>query len=85
MNIGLTIDQLILDGLDLLPHHRPHLQAAVEAELSRLLTTNGLGASLQGGGAIPTLAAGSIQVEAGHDPTALGQQIARAVYGGLSR
>lgn len=85
MNINLTIDNLILNGLDLPPHHRPHLQAALETELSRLLTADGLGASLQSGGAIPALSAGSIQVEAGHDPTALGQQIARAVYGGLSR
>ena len=85
MNINLTIDNLILDGLDLPPHHRSHLQTALETELGRLLTERGVGASLQRGGAVPSLPAGSIQVDQNNGPTALGQQIARAVYGGLNR
>jgi hypothetical protein len=84
MNINLTINQLILDGLDLPHHQRPDLQAAVETELSRLLAERGLGTYLQAGGAVPSLSAPAIQVT-GNDPATLGQQIAQAVYGGLSR
>lgn len=84
MNINLTINRLILDGLDLPTHHRPDLQVAVETELSRLLTEQGLGSHLQAGGAVPSLSAEAIQLEGSHDPTVLGQRIAQAVYGRLS-
>jgi hypothetical protein len=83
MNINLTIDQLILDGIDLPNHQRPDLQAAVEAELSRLLAEQGVGPHLQARGAVPSLDAEVIQLTS-NDPATLGQQIAQAVYGGLS-
>jgi hypothetical protein len=85
MNINLTIDQLILDGIDLPVHHRPHLQTAVEVELGRLLSEGGLGASLRGGGAVPGLSAPSVQIDSSGDPTEMGHQIAQAVYGGLAK
>ena len=44
-NIHLHIERLILDGLPIERAQGPHVQAAVEAELSRLLTENGLAAS----------------------------------------
>ena len=45
-NIHLHIERLILDGLPIECAQGPHVQAAVEAELARLLTENGLDATL---------------------------------------
>jgi hypothetical protein len=83
MNINLHIEQLVLDGVSVPPNQRPLLQAAVEAELTRLLTAEGLGLGLRSGGAVPRLSAGTIQLSSEGNPTQLGQQIARAVYGGI--
>jgi len=82
MNIALHIDQLVLDGLELGPGQARLLRAAVEAELSRLLTAGGLAPELAAGAAMPALQAGSIEA-AGSEPRALGGQIAQAVYSGL--
>ena len=38
MNINLHIERLILDGLPITRQQGPHVQAAVEAELTRLLS-----------------------------------------------
>jgi hypothetical protein len=82
-NIIVTIDRFILDGLDLPYHQRPQLQAAVEAELTRLLVAEGLAPGLITGGALARVPAGAIQLTGDNDPTHLGQQIAQAVYGGI--
>ena len=52
-NIHLNIDRLILDGLPIDRAQAPAVQAAVEAELSRLLTERGVSAEFQTGGAVP--------------------------------
>jgi len=83
MNINLHIERLILDGLPITRGQSPLVQAEVETELARLLTERGLASSLQSGGAMPSLRAGSIQVETESNPTQLGRQIAQAVYGGI--
>lgn len=83
MNINLHIERLVLDGLDLAPEQRPLLQAAVESELSRLLTERGLSPSLAQGMAVPRLSAQDIQTTSSNNPTQLGQQIAQSVYGGI--
>lgn len=85
MNVNLHIERLVLDGISIPPGQRPHLQAAVEGELTRLLTEGGAPSSWPSGGAVPYVAAESIQL--GHDsnPKALGSQIAQAVYGGGGR
>lgn len=84
MNIELHIDRLILDGIPLAPAHRPLVQAAVEAELARLVAEGGISPMLQTGGALPRVPGGAIQLTNDNNPHALGQQIAQAVYGGLS-
>ena len=48
------------------------LQAAVEAELGRLLAEGGLAAGLAQGGAVPGLAGGSIQLGQENEPGAPG-------------
>jgi hypothetical protein len=83
MNIDLHIDRLVLEGLDISPAQRLVLQAALEAELSRLMTTGGLPPGLLSGGSIPSVSAPSIQIGRQNNPAQLGQQIARSVYGGL--
>lgn len=85
MNINLHIDRLILDGLPIERHHGPLVKAAVEAELSRLLAADGLANSLMAGGAMPSVRAPGIQLASDSNPTRLGQQIGRAVYGGIGQ
>ena len=60
MNVKLHIDRLVLDGIDLETAQRPVLQAAVEAELGRLLAEGGVGESWAAGGAVPASAGGWI-------------------------
>ena len=83
MNINIEIERLILEGVSIPRHQRLQLQAAIEAELARLVTVNGLPVHLQGGGTIPKLPA-NINVTQTSDPTPMGQQIAQSIYGGLN-
>lgn len=85
MNISVTIERLILNGITISQRERPLLQAAVETELARLLAADGLAPDLLAGGAMPHVPAGAIQLTGESDPTHLGQQIARSVHGGIGR
>ena len=82
-NIHLHIERLILDGLPIERAQGPHVQAAVEAELARLLTENGLGTSSEIGGAVPNVRADAIQLTSGSSPAEMGIQIAQSVYSGI--
>jgi len=82
-NIHLHIERLILDGLPIERAQGPHVQAAVEAELARLLTENGLGATSGAGGAVPSVRARAIQLRSGSSPAEMGIQIAQSVYSGI--
>lgn len=83
MNINLHIERLVLDGLEIAPEQRPALQAAVEGELSRLLSERGLSPNLAQGIAVPSLSARDMHISRTSSPTELGQQIAQSVYGGI--
>jgi hypothetical protein len=83
MRIDLHIERLILDGLAIDPGQRAEVQAAVEAELARLLMTGGLNAGLLAGGALPSLRAEAIQLTNESKGADLGVQIAQSVHGGL--
>lgn len=85
MNIQLHIDRIVFDGFSLPHSQRPIVQAAIEAELTRLLLADGLPPSVLTGGAIPQLAAAPIQLAPDSNPTQLGQQIAQSVYGGIGQ
>ena len=85
MNINLHIDRLVLDCLPIDHHQSPLIKTTVEAELSRLLTANGLADSLMVGGAMPSVSASGIQVANDSNPARLGQQIGRAIYGGIGK
>ena len=84
MNVELHIDRLVLEGIDLDHAQRPALQAAVEAELGRLLAAGGVGA-LAAGGAVPSVRAEGFQMSGDGSPAQLGRQIAGAVYGGIGK
>jgi len=83
MNIELHIERLVLHGLPVSPRDRTQLQAAVEAELTRLLATGGLRSELLSGGPMRLLGAGEFQVSNNHSPRGLGNQIAHAVHSGV--
>lgn len=85
MNINLHIERLVLDGLPIEASQRRVVQAAVEAELSRLLTVGGISASLQSGGAMPSLRADALQLNADSNPRQIGNQIAQSIYGGIGK
>jgi hypothetical protein len=82
-DIHLYIDRLILDGLPVDGIQTPQVQMAVEAELTRLLVENGIAASLQAGGAMPSLRANEIQATAASNPAQMGSQIAQSIYSGI--
>jgi hypothetical protein len=83
MNIELHIERLVFDGLPVDPRDRPHLQAAVEAELTRLLMVGGLRSELLSGGAMRSLSAEEIHLTNQTTGAQLGNQIAQAVHGGI--
>jgi hypothetical protein len=85
MNITVHIDRLILEGISLAHSQRPRLQATVEAELVRLLATNGLASNLQTHGSWPSLTAAPIELQNTNEPIQLGKQIAQAVYRGIGK
>lgn len=85
MNIELHIERLVLDGLALERGQGASVQAAVEAELTRLLGEQGLSARLQAGGALPSLQSNPVQLTPGSTPAQMGAQIARSVYSGIGK
>jgi hypothetical protein len=85
MNINLHIERLVLDGIPLGPGESPLLQAAVAAELTRLLATGGLSDALQSGGALYNIRTAGVQLADDRSAARLGEQIAGAVYGGIGK
>ena len=83
MNITLHIEKLVLDGLPLAKSQGPLIQAAVEAELMRLLAAHGLNQELHTGGAFPSVSTKGLQFTNGAGEVHMGAQIAQAVYGGI--
>ena len=83
VNINLHIERLVLDGISVESHQRPVLKATLESELGRLLAQNGIASGLQSGGAFNTIRTDSIDVGEINEPSHLGQQVARSVYGGI--
>jgi hypothetical protein len=85
MNINLHIERLVLDGIPLASGERPLLRVAVEEQLTRLLTNGGLKNAMQSGGALYNVKAPSIQLANLGDLDGVGEQIAKAVYGGVGK
>jgi hypothetical protein len=81
-NIHLHIDRIALEGISLNLAERKQFQAALESELTQLLTHGGLSSALSSGAALASLSTLNIHMTTG-EPTALGQEIGRAIYGGI--
>jgi hypothetical protein len=82
VNVKLHIERLVIDGAALAPGGKRQLQAAVEAELKRLIAHEGIAREYRAGGAIPALPGGTIGAPS-KNPAQFGIEIARAVHGGL--
>jgi len=83
MTVNLHIKCLILEGLPINAAQGPAVQAAVEAELTRLLTDHGGAQTLEQGGALAYWRGGALSAAQGDTPASLGEKIGRAVYGGI--
>ena len=83
-NINWQIDEIILEGVSLSRSQRNRLQEALEAELSNLVSVNGLPPQFQQGGTIAKLPV-TPKITKGMNPTQMGQEIARSIYGGLQQ
>ncbi len=84
-SIIIYIERLIIDGISIPQRHRPLVQAALEQELARLLTHDGIAISLQSSGTLPYISAGALVMNGNTNPRILGEQIARAVYEGIGQ
>ena len=82
MNVNLHIEELVLHGFP--AGERQRIAAAMQQELGRLITEQGLHA---GGGtqdlSVERVQGGSLRIVAGQKPHATGVQIARNVFRGL--
>ncbi len=82
MNLHLNIERLILEGINLTPSQRRQLQEVVTAELTRLMTEQGIPPGVQSI-ALPRV---PIQIPASAtSPAQIGQQIAQNIYTGLGQ
>lgn len=81
-SVHLHIERLVLEGLPVRHHQGTFVQAAIETELTRLLSEGNL--SALSGGAVPHLPVASIQLAHDNKPSSMGRQIAQALYGSLA-
>jgi hypothetical protein len=80
--IDLHIDELILRGL---PYaQRQRIAAAIEQELTRLLTERGIPPSLARGGFVPRIMLDGLSIPTGAKPAVIGSQIAQNIYSNLA-
>lgn len=82
-SVKLHIEELVLHGFS--SQDRQRIARAIEQELSRLLSRDGVPPSLAQGGMIPQLDGGSFQVKQGASPEDAGVNVAQNIYGGLKR
>ena len=82
-NVELHIEELVLCGFA--PGDRHRIAGAVERRLTHLIATEGVGSSLAQGGEVAHLDGGSFDVAPRSSADAIGGQVARAVYGGLTK
>jgi hypothetical protein len=83
INIELHIEELVLHGFARKDQAR--IQRAVEQELARLLTEQGMPGSLAQGVEVQQLNGGSFNVRAGMGAEAVGTQVAQAIYGEMGQ
>ena len=82
-NIDLHIEELVLHGFS--PNDRYAIGEAVQRELTRLFSEQGMHASLRGGFEVERLDGGTFHVKQGAKAGIVGTQVAQAVYGELGK
>jgi hypothetical protein len=85
MNISITIERLIFDGISIPHHHRAQVQSACEAELTHLLAANGVSFALQVGGTQRRIQGGVLEVWLDEAPQVWGKKLAQAIYKGIGQ
>lgn len=85
MTIHVHIERLVLDGLPVTGAQAPRVEAALEAELGRLLADGEVSPGLLSDGAVAHVPGGTIQMSGQSDPAGIGRQVARALYGGIGQ
>ena len=80
MNVDVRIERVMLEGLDLTPAERPRLQAAMERELTRLLSDTPIHDSATVSRSSSSRSARAIPMARDQDAHSLGNGIAAAVY-----
>jgi hypothetical protein len=85
VNIRVHIERLELSGIRLEERHGPVVQAAVQAELARLLAEGRMTSRLAEIGSAPRIDGRPFSVPTNIHPARLGEEIARSVHGGLGR
>ena len=83
MTVRLSIDRVVLDGVEVTYQDIPTVRAALEAELARLLDDSTLAPRLRCGGAMPYLRGGQMTLPASPAPTALARAIALAAWAAI--
>ena len=83
MNLEVHIEELVLHGFA--PSDRYRIGEAVERELGRMFSEQGLPPSLGKGGEVARLDGGAFEMGRDSKAEAIGIHMAQAVYRGLSR
>jgi len=83
MSIHLHIEHLVLDGFAVDAAQGPAVQAAVQAEVSRLLAEHGLGDGFRQGGATEYVRGPDFRAPAAPGPGPLGREIGGAIHRSL--
>ncbi len=81
-NIELHINELVLHGFS--PHDRYRIGAAVERQLTQMLTEQGMPATLSQGGEMPYIDGGTFNVAPNAHADTIGTQVAQSVYKNIS-
>lgn len=81
-NIDLYVEQLILHGFQPGDHYL--IGQDFEHELGRLLAERGVPPSLVRSGEVTRMDGGSFEAKPGSGGEAIGAEVARAIYGGMS-
>jgi hypothetical protein len=82
INLELHIEELILHHVP--PHQQDLIGAAIEQELTRLFSEQGVPPTLAKGGQMGQIDGGAFNVAPNATADAIGSQVAQAIYGGIS-
>ncbi len=82
-DVELRIEELALHGFA--PGDRRRIDEALKRELARLFAEEGVPASLVNSADVPSLDGGAFDVSPGSRADAVGAQVARALYRGMTR